>query len=456
MSNHSQLTPFSRGLLALAIVGGLFYGAKTFFSFKKEGVESSHSTGKKSDAAVLLTLSGSSTLGANMMPQIAKQFMSELEAKDVSIQKINDNETAVLGTIDGVDKQIIVATEGSGKGIEELKNRTVDVAMISGGEDNVSTDFTLSAVALDGIAIVVNKVNRVKELTKSQVKDIFLGKITDWAQVGGQAGQINIYARQMQSGTSEAFKQLVLEQSVTALSGSVNIFEDSKQLISAVEKDPFGIGFSSFSNIGATNALGLSDLGTTVQYPSVFTIETEDYLLTRRLYLAHLPTNNNPVLSRFIEFCKADKKGQKVVAETGFVNLDLHTENTQQTAIANAPPQYLTATSGAKRLPTTLHFKSGSTAPDVRATDDIKRIIAVLSEPQNRQKQVILIGFTDNVGNPAQNLTLSTQRAQNIQNEFAKFGLRTQVFGFGQALPIVNNDTPANQNKNRRVEAWIK
>ena len=150
-----------------------------------------------------------------------------------------------------------------------------------------------------------------------------------------------------------------------------------------------------------------------------------------------------------------------MVAEAGFVNLDLHTENTQfllndKNAIANAPPQYLAATNGAKRLPTTLHFKSGSTTPDVRAADDIKRIISVLSEPQNRQKQVILIGFTDNVGNPAQNLTLSTQRAQSIQNEFAKFGLRTQVFGFGQALPVVNNETPANQNKNRRVEAWIK
>ncbi len=456
MSNYSQLTPFSRGLITLAIVGGLFYMVKTFVLSKKDGVENTHSTGKKSDAAALLNLSGSSTLGATMMPQIAKQFMAELNATNVSIQKINDNETDIVGTIDGVDKQIIITTQGSGKGIEELKNRNVDVAMISGGADNLSPDFSLSTVALDGIAIVVNKANRVKELTKRQVKDIFLGKITDWSQVGGQAGQINTYARQLQSGTFDAFKELVLEQSVASLSGSVNIFEEGKQLISAVEKDPFGIGFSSFSNIGATNALGLSDVGTAVQYPSVFTIETEDYLLTRRLYLGYLPTNNNPVLSRFIEFCKADKKGQKVVAETGFVNLNLHTENTLLTTISNAPPQYLAATSGAKRLPTTLHFNSGRTTPDVRATDDIKRIIAVLSEPQNRQKQVILIGFTDNVGNPAQNLTLSTQRAQSIQNEFAKFGLRTQVFGFGQALPVVNNDTRANQNKNRRVEAWIK
>jgi phosphate transport system substrate-binding protein len=456
MSNYNQLTPFSRGLITLAIVASVFYVFKNFVLDKKDGVNNSAISGTKSDAPVLLTLSGSSTLGANMMPQIAKQFLLELNAKNVSIQKINDTETDVVGTMDGVEKQIIITTQGSGIGLDAMKNQKADIAMVSGGADNLSSDVQLSAVALDGIAIVVNRANRVKELTKSQVRDIFTGKITDWAQVGGQAGQINTYARQLQSGTFEAFKQMVLEQSVASLPGNVNLFEDSKQLISAVEKDPFGIGFSSFSNVGATNVLGLSDVGTAVQYPSVFTIQTEDYLLTRRLYLAFLMTNNTRLMSQFIAFCAADNKGQKVVAETGFVNMNLHNDNANQTAIADAPPQYIAAISGAKRLPTSLHFQSGSSAPDVRATDDIKRIMAILSEPQNRQKQVELMGFTDNVGNPTQNLALSTQRAQSIQAEFAKFGLKTQVFGFGQALPVANNETALNQNKNRRVEVWIK
>jgi phosphate transport system substrate-binding protein len=456
MSNYNQLTPFSRGLITIAIVAAVFYGFKFLISDKKNVGENSAVMGTKSDAPVLLTLSGSSTLGATMMPQIAKQFMLELNAKNVSIQKVNANETDIVGTIEDVEKQIIITTQGSGIGIDELKNQKADIAMVSGGAENLSTDVQLSAVALDGIAILVNKSNGVKELTKSQIRDIFTGKITNWAQVGGQSGQINTYARQLQSGTFEAFKQLVLEQSVAALPGNVNLFEDSKQLIAAIERDPFGIGFSSFSNIGATNSLGLSDVGTAVQYPSVFTIQTEDYLLTRRLYLAFLPTNNNPLISQFIAFCDADYKGQKTVAESGFVNLNLHNSNANQTAIANAPPQYIAATNGAKRLPTTLHFKSGSSAPDVRATDDIKRILAILSEPQNRQKQVELIGFTDNVGNPTQNLALSTQRAQSIQAEFAKFGLRTEVFGCGQAMPIASNETALNQNKNRRVEVWIK
>jgi phosphate transport system substrate-binding protein len=456
MSNYNQLTPISRFLITLAVVAGIFYVVKTFVLPSKNSENSTSITGTKSDTPVLLTLSGSSTLGATMMPQIAKQFLQELNASNVSIKKISANETDVVGTINGDEKQIIITTQGSGIGIEEMKNQKADIAMVSGGSDNVSADVQLSTVALDGIAIIVNRANTVKELTKSQIRDIFTGKITNWAQVGGQSGQINTYARQLQSGTFEAFKQLVLEQSVAAFPSTVNLFEESKQLIAAIEKDPLGIGFSSFSNIGATNALGISDVGTAIQYPSVFTIETEDYLFSRRLYLANLATNSNPLINRFITFCEADNGGQKAVAETGFVNMNLHNENTQQVNLENAPPQYIAAISGAKRLPTTLHFQSGSSNPDVRARDDIKRIMAILSEPQNRQKQVVLIGFTDNVGNPTQNLTLSTQRAQTIQTEFAKFGLKTQVLGFGQAMPIANNETAMNQNKNRRVEVWIK
>ncbi len=455
MSNYSRLTPISRFLITLAIVGSLFFLLKSFFSSKSGSADAQK--GDRTDAPVLLTLSGSSTIGAAMLPQIAQQFLTTaLNATDVKIKKISGSETDIVGTINDVEKQIIVTTEGTGKGIEDIKNQRADIAMISGGTDNLTSDILLSTLALDGIAVMVNRTNTVKELTISQIRDIFTGKITNWAEVGGQSGTINTYARTAQSGTFEAFKQLVLVQSDASLPGSVNLFEDSKQLVAAVEKDPLAIGFSSFSNVGMNNVLGLSDAGTAVQYPSVFTIKSEDYLLTRRLYLGYLTTKNIDLVNRFIAFCNDDAKGQKTVLETGFVNRDLHSQGVAQNVVANAPPQYIAATNGATRLPTTLHFKSGSSAPDVRATDDMKRIMSILSEPQNRQKQVILIGFTDNVGSPTQNLSLSTQRAQSIQSEFAKFGLRTDVFGFGQALPIASNDSPLNQNKNRRVEVWMK
>jgi phosphate transport system substrate-binding protein len=456
MSNISRLTPLARAIIALVIVGGLFMVIKNFVSWDKSDSGTAHTTGKRSTAPVLLSLSGSSTLGSNMIPQIAKQFMSlELNAQNVSIQRVNESEINVVGTLNGDEKRIAITTQSSGQGVEDVRNLKSDLAMLSGGEDNVPASMRLDNIALDGIAILVNKANRVKELKKSQIRDIFLGKITNWSQLGGQDGRINAYTRSTKSGTYEAFKQLILDQSLNLPVG-VTVFDESKQVIAAIESDPNGIGFSSFSSIGATNALGLSDEGTMSLYPSVFTIQTEDYLLTRRLHLAHLASNSNTMAQRFIDFCKADDKGQKSVADAGFVNMNLHNTNDTQATLANAPPQYIAATTGATRLPTTLHFQSGSSLPDGKATDDIKRVIGILAEPANRAKQVLLIGFTDNVGNPTQNITLSSQRAQSIQTEFSKFGIKTETLGFGQALPIATNTAALGQNKNRRVEVWCK
>jgi hypothetical protein len=110
MTNYSRLTPVSRFLITLAIVGSLFYLFKTFLGSKSDTSELT--MGNKSDAPILMTLAGSSTLGANMIPQIAKQFMGvELNAKNVKINKINASETDVVGTIDDVEKQIIITTE---------------------------------------------------------------------------------------------------------------------------------------------------------------------------------------------------------------------------------------------------------------------------------------------------------------------------------------------------------
>jgi phosphate transport system substrate-binding protein len=462
MTKISRLTPFSRVLLSVGIVASVLFLLKTLLQSPKTGEAATDSTTliAPSGAEAILRLSGSSTLGAKMMPQLAADFMrNELKATAVNIQKVSETEAEIVAEMpNGKQQMITISTSGSAQGITDLENKKADIALFSGITDALNPALNISVIALDGIAIIVHNSNKIKELSKAQVADIFSGKTTDWAQVGGSAGKINCFARDAQSGTSEAFKQLIFENIGMALPTSIAALQDSKALVAAVENDPNAIGFTSFSAIGNAQALGLSDAGTTVRYPSVFTIQTEDYLLTRRLFMiteSSSTGNNAEMATRFLAYCNTDEKGQKIVASTGFVNMDLHNAAVQ-TVVVDAPPAYLAATSGAKRLPTTLHFQSGTAKPDVRATADLKRIMQILSTAENRQKQILLIGFTDNVGNPTQNIALSTQRATNIQTEFAKFGVQTQTFGFGQALPIANNTSAAGQNKNRRVEVWLQ
>ncbi|MEY4934911.1 MAG: hypothetical protein RIS64_1270 [Bacteroidota bacterium] len=466
MAGPSRLTPFSRLLIALGIAGGVFYAVKKILPQSKSNgstaavtaVPETPKTGKANKATAILTLSGSGTLGANLIPKMAQQFMTtELSGQNVQIQKISENITEITGTIGGNAQKIVVNATGSAQGMSDVLGKKADIAMLSSTLDGGSTDMNATVVALDGIAVVVNSANPVKELKKQQLRDIFTGKITDWSQVGGTKGAIKCQARDNKSGTFDAFNTMVLDK--TAMIAGVRTHDSAGALVKVVASDPTAIGFTSFSELGGTRALGIAENGASVKYPSVFTVETEDYCLSRRLYLLTPKTGANAVAQQFVSYAQADTKGQKVVAESGFVNMDLHNTNTtQQTVVktTNTPPQYVAATNGASRLPTTLHFKTASSTPDERAMADLERLKKLAAEPQNRSKRLTLIGFTDNQGDPKANLALSVQRAQSIQSELAKAGITAISTGFGPALPIADNALPTGKDKNRRVEVWMK
>ena len=109
-----------------------------------------------------------------------------------------------------------------------------------------------TTVALDGIAIVVNKASKVADLTVDQLKQMFTGEITNWKDVGGDDGEIVLVGREAGSGTRDGFESIVdvkdsckYAQELTA-TGAV---------ISAVEANPLAVGYASLSAVGDTVAM---------------------------------------------------------------------------------------------------------------------------------------------------------------------------------------------------------
>ena len=67
-------------------------------------------------------------------------------------------------------------------------------------------------------------------------------------------------------------------------------------------------------------------------------------------------------------------------------------------------------------------------------------------------------GHTDNVGSDELNQKLSEQRAESVRNYLIAQGLaqaNVTAQGFGKSTPVVDNSTPANRQKNRRVEIVV-
>ena len=82
------------------------------------------------------------------------------------------------------DAKITIETSDSTTGINSTAEGVCDIGMASRElSDEESADLDSMQIALDGIAVIVNPENTVENLTTEQVRQIFTGEITDWADV---------------------------------------------------------------------------------------------------------------------------------------------------------------------------------------------------------------------------------------------------------------------------------
>ena len=138
---------------------------------------------------------------------------------------------------------------GSGAGITGAVEQTLDIGLASRALHDDETGVTATTVALDGIAMVANNENTVSDLSIDQLAQIFRKEITNWADVGGEDGEIVVIGREAGSGTRDGFESIVgvedacvYDQELTA-TGAV---------ISAVASNKLAIGYASLSAVGDT------------------------------------------------------------------------------------------------------------------------------------------------------------------------------------------------------------
>jgi phosphate transport system substrate-binding protein len=418
-----------------------------------------------STANIILRVHGSNTIGAQLIPALAERYLKEQGATDVRRVQGKHDETIVQGVLpgDSSPKSIEIEAHGSWTAFTDLAQGKCDVGMAS---RKITADETAAlsslgdmtspasehVLGLDGIAVIVSPTNPIQSLTKDQLARIFSGTVTHWSQMLIPRGTIHVYARDSKSGTYDTFKTLVLGNS-NLVSSAVRV-EDSRQLSDKVASDPDAIGFIGLPYIRSAKAVAISDTGSKPLLPTRLTVSTEDYALSRRLYL-YTPTNpSNQLTVGFVSFALS-RIGQESVAENGFVAQNVTAESIP--AATNAPSEYKRITRGANRLSLDFRFRTGSAGLDNKALVDLDRVVTFLTDLKYPGKSVILIGFADSTGTDTINIALSKNRAKAIADQFAPRGLDVGLStGFGSALPVATNATEDGRQKNRRVEIWLK
>lgn len=149
---------------------------------------------------------------------------------------------------------------GSGAGIEAASNGSADIGLSSRAlkDEEIAGGLTGTTVALDGIAVIVNADSKVEDLSVEQIAQIFTGEITDWSEVGGEAGTISCIGREAGSGTRDGFESITntrdackLDQELTSTGG----------VIEAVAGNPNAIGYASLSAVEGKDTIKALTVG---------------------------------------------------------------------------------------------------------------------------------------------------------------------------------------------------
>jgi len=453
--------------LVFGIVTGLILTVLGYFFWTR-----SHASGvgaaSGGPGAVVLRVSGSNTIGAALGPALAEEFLRQREGATgvKTVRGDKEDEVRVQGIFPGESsvKTIEIHAHGSATAFQDLSKSLCDVGMASRKvkpeeATNLAAlgDMTSAAsehvVGLDGIAVIVSKANPVQSLTKDQIARVFAGEVSDWKQLGGPNAPIDVYARDDKSGTYDTFKALVLGSK--KLVPGAKRFEDSRELSDSVAKDPNGIGFIGLPYIREAKAIAVSENGTRPFLPNHFTVSTEDYALSRRLFLYTASSPTNDLARKFVDFALSPQ-GQEIVERIGFVGQNV--APTQGTTVpSDAPQRYRQLTTGATRLSLDFRFRTASSELDNKALADLDRVVSFLTDLHYSGQNILLFGFADSTGAPQMNDALSKNRATAVAQQFEQRGVNASaVIGLGSQLPVASNDTPDGREKNRRVEISLR
>lgn len=222
---------------------------------------------------------------------------------------------------------IQVTGGGSGTGIAALINGTTDICNASrpmklSEKEKLKLRYGTSGVeikvARDGIAIYVNEKNPIKELTVQQIKDIYIGKITNWKEIGGKDSRIILYSRENNSGTYAYFKEDVLGDEDYA--PNAQNMAGTAALVNAVSKDPNGIGYG-----GSAYAKGIrevpvkADEKATAYLPSAENVKSGQYPISRFLFM-YVKSRPTGAMKEYIDWILSDE-GQGIVTKVGYFPL---------------------------------------------------------------------------------------------------------------------------------------
>ena len=221
--------------------------------------------------------------------------------------------------------RIAVTGGGSGVGIASLINKTADIAMASRNIKSSEVEalkkegINVEEVVLgyDGITVIINHGNHIKNLDKKTLAGVFAGEITNWKELGGDDAKIVVLSRDSSSGTHAYFKEEILrggdKKSVVEYGQDTLYMPSNQAILQEVAKSKYAIGYIGMGYMNDT----VDSLAVDGVKPTFETVADKTYPIAREVFW-YVDSARDGVTKEVVDFAVSDK-GQEIVKEEGFV-----------------------------------------------------------------------------------------------------------------------------------------
>lgn len=267
-------------ILVLGMVSSVFVGCNS----KNLENEKTVGTGK-------IAISGSTSVGP-LMEKIAEAYESENNGITIEINQV-----------------------GSSAGIKDTINKVSEIGMSSRElKEEEKKEVNGTVIAYDGIAVITNINNTIKNITIEQIKDIYTGKITNWKEIdGGKDSEIIVASREDGSGTRDAFQEIIGYTS-EELTGNSMIANGNGGLKELVVGNENAIAFVSFEYLDdSVNVVNVEGVEAKAEL-----VKSGEYKISRPFLLVNRGDGLTENGQKLIDFILSEE-GQQIVIDNKLI-----------------------------------------------------------------------------------------------------------------------------------------
>lgn len=319
----------------------------------------------------------------------ARGFTNDL-IKEYQKEKKGLLTVQTFSTVSGIDAVIAGSADVAGSARAMHDKRDEERALV------------FQPVALDAIVPVIHPRNPANNITLAQLRQIYLGRITNWKDVGGADAPINLYSIAAPlDGIEFSFRRLLYKRGDQKVAAP-RLYLNTSKLEEAIAIDPNGLGLTSLSSSYANK--GMKMLAVEGISASTQNVANGTYPLFNTLYIVHREdAANRPAIDSFVLYLNSPTALQTMrrhqlvpFSEAG----DVYSRDGERlafidTAIAGVTPAEIAAMQRTRDLPpmsaprATLEAKV-SVAPTAESTqqarDNLRKAEAKKAEQKSNDK----------------------------------------------------------------------